>query len=306
MELAGLILFTFLAVLPASVAVFLGLRAYCARKAPAICLRRRQAFLVALAAAAAVYAAVSIDAWFLEPNWPKVEEYTMEGPVAAPLRILHLSDLHIDEKPEPREDWLVRQVEKLRPDVIIITGDIHQLDYHDPAGLARVLGRLHAPLGVFACAGYDDPAVIRAAAPQIVFPKVAPIVISRRGDRIVLRLVTRRAVPPAPEEPGTLRVAMDHKPDLADVAADQGADLFLCGHTHGGQVRIPFWGAIVTHAGTGKRYEAGMYRSGKTWIHVSRGLGLEPRPAQQVRFLCRPEISLIEVRPESQRTSGTE
>jgi len=95
------------------------------------------------------------------------------------------------------------------------------------------------------------------------------------------------------------KLVISHTPDLADEAAKNGAGLYLCGHTHGGQVRIPFWGAIITNSDSGKKYEAGLYRSGKTWIYTSRGFGLEPKPAPQVRFFCRPQISLIRVTPNS-------
>jgi hypothetical protein len=96
------------------------------------------------------------------------------------------------------------------------------------------------------------------------------------------------------------RIAINHTPNLADEAVAHGVNLYCCGHTHGGQVRIPFWGAIITNAECGKRYEAGFYQRGNTSIHTSRGLGLEPPPAVQVRFLCRPEITLITVEPRTE------
>ncbi len=92
-------------------------------------------------------------------------------------------------------------------------------------------------------------------------------------------------------------IVLEHTPDQTRRAAAASADLYLCGHTHGGQVRIPFWGAIITNSATGKKYEAGLYSERNMFIHTSRGLGLEPRPAPQVRFFCRPEITLIRIVP---------
>jgi hypothetical protein len=76
-------------------------------------------------------------------------------------------------------------------------------------------------------------------------------------------------------------------------AARHGIDLYLCGHTHGGQVRLPGFGAILTSSQLGKRYEMGLYREGQTSMYVSRGVGLEGLSAPRVRFLAPPEITLI-------------
>jgi predicted MPP superfamily phosphohydrolase len=80
---------------------------------------------------------------------------------------------------------------------------------------------------------------------------------------------------------------------MMPVAADVGVDLYLAGHTHGGQLRLPFFGALVTASIYGKRYEMGAYREGNTLLYVSRGLGMEGKGAPRARFLCPPEIVLF-------------
>jgi predicted MPP superfamily phosphohydrolase len=70
------------------------------------------------------------------------------------------------------------------------------------------------------------------------------------------------------------------------------------GHIHGGQVALPFYGALVTLSRTGKTYESGLYRVGGTWLHVSRGLGMEGGHIPRVRFWARPEVTVIEAYPE--------
>ena len=86
-----------------------------------------------------------------------------------------------------------------------------------------------------------------------------------------------------------------HSPDLSPIAAQTGVDLQLSGHTHGGQVRIPLWGAIVTGSLYGKRFEMGLKHVGDMTLYITRGIGMEGAGAPRVRFLCPPEIILWEI-----------
>jgi hypothetical protein len=74
--------------------------------------------------------------------------------------------------------------------------------------------------------------------------------------------------------------------------------LYLCGHTHGGQVALPFYGAIITLTKYGKKYEAGMYEVGDSLLYVNRGLGLDSRWLPKVRFFARPEIAVFDILPK--------
>ena len=87
-----------------------------------------------------------------------------------------------------------------------------------------------------------------------------------------------------------------HSPDLMPQAACSGVDLFLAGHTHGGQIRFPLVGAVVTSSRYWKRYEMGLYAEGNTQLYVSRGIGMEGLGAPRARFFCPPEIALFELR----------
>ncbi len=94
---------------------------------------------------------------------------------------------------------------------------------------------------------------------------------------------------------GSPTVLLNHTPDLIEAAARQRLDLYVAGHTHGGQIRLPGYGALVTFSAYGKRYEAGYYRMAATNLYVSRGLGMEGSGnAPRVRFLCSPEIVVLE------------
>jgi len=108
---------------------------------------------------------------------------------------------------------------------------------------------------------------------------------------------TREPIPVPPQRhPASFGIVLEHFPALLPAAADSGWDLYLAGHTHGGQVRLPFYGAIVTLDPRGKEFEWGAYRLGRTVGVVSAGLGMECRGWPQVRFLVPPEIVLIEIR----------
>src|SRR5690606_28729056 len=88
--------------------------------------------------------------------------------------------------------------------------------------------------------------------------------------------------------------------ELMPQAVTHDIDLYLCGHTHGGQVRLPLIGPLVTSSKLGRRYVMGLYREGRTHLYVSRGVGFEGLGAPRVRFLCPPEITLIRLAPGDQ------
>jgi predicted MPP superfamily phosphohydrolase len=88
-------------------------------------------------------------------------------------------------------------------------------------------------------------------------------------------------------------------------AAALGVDLYLAGHTHGGQWRLPLFGAILTSSKFWKRYEAGAYQEGSTHLYVSRGIGLEGFGTPRARFFCPPEVVLISLSGSDTDQAGT-
>ena len=103
-----------------------------------------------------------------------------------------------------------------------------------------------------------------------------------------LRVAPRRS----PERFG---LAVVHSPDAAPELAALGYDLILAGHTHGGQVRMPFVGALVTNCSLPPRLASGLIRFGDTLLYTSQGLGTSK--FAPFRFLCRPEATVLELRP---------
>jgi predicted MPP superfamily phosphohydrolase len=105
--------------------------------------------------------------------------------------------------------------------------------------------------------------------------------------------------------PGAYTILLYHTPDLAEAAAAAGVDLYLAGHTHGGQIRLPWYGALTTSSAYGKRFEAGLYQVDLMSLYVSRGIGLEGLRLPRARFLCPPEIIVIDmIGPESSKAGS--
>ena len=229
-----------------------------------------------------------------------------------PLRIVHLSDLHL-ERLTRREQEMLAQVTALQPDLIVLTGDYVNVDYRsDPLTWQQarsVLSQLHAPLGVYAVTG--TPGVDTPAAVQAIFSGLEIVLLQdqvfhleledqdlyiigvsnlgRERDAAALQSLSAQIPPDA------YSLLLYHTPDLIETASAAGVDLYLAGHTHGGQIRLPFYGALVTLSAYGKQYEMGQYQLGATTLYISRGLGMEGLGLPRARFLCPPEIVLLEL-----------
>lgn len=259
--------------------------------------------------------AAEIDAFYFEPfNLQTTHLHLDSGhPLnARPLRIAHLSDLHI-ERITRRERQLIQQVNELQPDLILMTGDYPNVDYtNDHQALTetrQVLASLHAPYGVYAVSGspgVDTPSVLKSIfsgldihllddeVQRINLPQGGILIIgvsTQQWDRDAATL-DRLAKQAAPQD---YTILLYHSPDLADAAAVNQVDLYLGGHTHGGQLRLPLYGAIVTLSRYGKKYESGLYHVGSTSMYITRGIGMEGLNLPRFRFFCPPEIVIIEL-----------
>jgi uncharacterized protein len=232
-------------------------------------------------------------------------------PSARPLRLLHLGDLHI-EKIGLRETRLNALIQQMHPDVIVFSGDFLNLSYReDPAAVQaarQVIAQWNAPLGVYAVTGspaVDYPEIVAEILTglPVRWLKNETVTLSYEGDQINLIGITCSHRPHLDTpllssldfDQNKLNILLYHTPDLAPEAARLGIDLQLSGHTHGGQVRLPGYGALLTGLLYGKRFEAGRYQLDRLVLYVSRGLGLEGAGAPRVRFLCPPELVLWEI-----------
>jgi len=233
---------------------------------------------------------------------------------APPLRLLQVGDIHI-ERIGPRERHLNQVIAELKPDVIVFTGDFVNLSNTDDpiseGDIRAIISQWQAPLGVYCVSG--TPLVeplerVKAFVKGLDNLKLLPnqwISLNTPGGALnILGLVVthdmkrdrdllKKMMLTAPAK--GMNLLLMHPPDIAPEANELGIDLYLCGHTHGGQIRFPFIGAIFSSSHLGNQFIMGRYELGKTTLYTSRGVGLEGLGAPRARFLCPPEIVLWEI-----------
>ena len=234
-------------------------------------------------------------------------------------RLAHLSDIHV-ERLTRRDEAMLARLRQARPDLILLTGDYLNIDYYDKESYATLralmagLAALGPRYGVYGTLGNNDPpAETRAALDETGVRLLDNTAVSLEIDGRQVQIVGVRtnedadwqadlprfraavAQADAAGRPD-LRILLYHMPDLAPQAANAGVDLYLCGHTHGGQIRLPLIGALRTASRFGKRYVMGLNRlPNGGYIHTSRGTGFEGMGIPRARVLCPPEVALFDV-----------
>jgi predicted MPP superfamily phosphohydrolase len=254
-------------------------------------------------------------------------------PGSDPLRVLHLSDLHITANQRNKHDW-IRGLAALNPDLVVNTGDTLSAENAIPAVL-RSLEPLFEFPGVFVPGNNDyyapqpknpikyfgpPPDSRRLKAPPLPWPdlaaamseagwtdlthrrtrmKVAQQEIALAGlDDPHLRKARYELIAGPADEDALVRIGVLHspEPELLGAFAADGYDLVLAGHTHGGQVRLPFGPALVTNCGIDRGRARWLHRwDDRMYFHVCAGLGTNPY--MPIRFCCRPEATLLTLLP---------
>ncbi|MBC6758917.1 MULTISPECIES: metallophosphoesterase [Corynebacterium] len=244
-------------------------------------------------------------------------------------RILHVSDFHMLPDQKLKQKW-VASLDALNPDLVINTGDNLGSDKAVPSVLAALGPLLNRP-GAFVF-GTNDYFAPRPVNPLKYLTgkkrKPSRVELPWRGMRAAFiehgwqdatharlefvaggvkvalsgvddphhELEDYSQIAGAPNADADIAIGLSHSPEphVLDAFADDGYDLVLSGHTHGGQVCLPGGKAIVTNCGIDRSRASGLSRwTEKTWLHVSNGLGTSPYAP--VRLFCRPSATLIEV-----------
>jgi predicted MPP superfamily phosphohydrolase len=263
-----------------------------------------------------------------EPYRYRLRKVDVRVPLGPDLTVLHLSDLHMRVRDRPLRRFLGSIPERLgaTPDIVVATGDL--IAANEGIGpVVDALGRMEAELGRFYVLGSHDYYVSRFGSYLKYFsrdhrPVAAPrartaeledglrsagwrtltndtvSLSTGAGDvRIVgvddPYLGRHRTEHIVRKSTDVLAIGVVHTPDVVSEWALAGYDLVLAGHTHGGQVRLPFVGAVVTNCSLPSALASGLHRIGGTWLHVSPGLGTGR--FSPIRFNCRPEATLLTV-----------
>lgn len=223
------------------------------------------------------------------------------------LRIVHLTDVHHSlYTPIETVQEAVHLANRLRPDLVALTGDYVTLSPSYIWPMARALGKLRARLGVFAVLGNHDfqvdaDEVTRALrAQRIRVLRNSHYALRSRGSTLWLAGVddlwwaaddfhAAFASVPAREP----KILLCHNPVGIRQAVRHGVDFVLSGHTHGGQVRLPLVGSLRGRSKLGERFVEGWNRLDGTQIYVSRGIGKSVVP---LRLNCPPEIACLRLR----------
>ena len=257
----------------------------------------------------------------VETRWLEVRPVTLTLPRLMRefdgYRVVQIGDIHLEDWTKPRRlNRIVDLVNDQRADLIAITGDFlsYSTDPGVPRRLAEALGKLQARDGVLTVTGNHDyltdiDTVRRCIQESGITELRNDVRTVRRGDatlhfagvddvmegRSRLDLVLEKL----PEDGAAVLLA--HEPDFADVSSATGRfDLQLSGHSHGGQVRAPFWGPLILPPFS-QRYSSGLYEVGDMLQYTNRGIGFVDA---RLRFLCRPEITVLTL--ESARHGGKE
>jgi predicted MPP superfamily phosphohydrolase len=252
---------------------------------------------------------------FFEPRWLEETQKTVRTGrgFRRPLRLAHLSDFHasgVIPVSFIRESF--ERTLALKPDLICLTGDFVTADNDFDTGLYEsALQMLSAKVPTYACLGNHDGGEWAARSGWFANHKYIRSMVERGGVRVLHNDAARLEIDGMPlwlagvgdwwsEElqarpafekisgENTPVIVMNHNPDGKDDCAFYPWDLMLCGHTHGGQVIVPFYGPPIVPV-LDTRYAVGLNRYRDRWIHTTRGVG----NIEGIRANCRPEISLL-------------
>ena len=278
----------------------------------------RRKFLAGLAVLGAGGAVTAGYARWIEPNQLEVTTrlVPLEPVKARPLlRVLHLSDFHAS-RVVPLE-LIARSIAlglAQKPDLILLTGDFITTTYDRFADYAQLLARLPAAAPTFACPGnHDGGPWARLAGgygslePVVTLLKDAgirclendwlaltvsgrPVQLVGVGDFWSGACAPDSVFPRLPARADATRIVLNHNPDAKELFRRHDWDLMLCGHTHGGQLRLPLLGTPFAPV-RDKRYVEGLHFWADRWLHITRGVG----NLHGVRFNCPPEVSVLDL-----------
>lgn len=249
-------------------------------------LSRRQFLGLSLVA---LPAAAGLDGRFVEPTWLRLTRFDLQP--ESNCRFVQFSDLHYKGDADYASQ-VITQINELEPEFVCFTGDLIEEARYAPAAL-DFIRQIKRP--VYGCPGnWDYGSGVDFRLYTQAFRNTGGAWLEDRSivlPRHNLELIGMglRGVHALAEAKAARRLLLIHYPTQADRLEGRRYDLILAGHSHGGQVRLPFYGAPVLPYGVG-RYQMGHYESLGGPLYVNVGVGTYMFP---VRFNCRPEITVV-------------
>lgn len=255
-----------------------------------------------------------IYSFAIERFWLEIRQVRLPLPqlphAFSGFRIVLWSDAHLGFFFSPRHlSRVADRINALQPDLIVFAGDLIDkraaLNVLQPA--VPVLAKLNAPYGKYAVLGNHDyrkgiePVIGAWESGGFRVLRNEHVEVNRGKQRFFLvglddvlkgKPDLNKAADGIPE--ASCKILLVHEPDYADSLERSPVDLQLSGHSHGGQVRLPFVGPVLTTK-LGKKYHTGLCKTKRGMVYTNRGLGTTALP---FRFLCRPEITVITLETE--------
>lgn len=256
-----------------------------------------------------------VYAYVIEPDNLKTEKVDItlnSGEIN--LTIVQLSDFHFD-KFGGREERIIKIVNEINPDYVLITGDFID-DYEKSVECSEFLLKLTKNRKAYGVFGNWEHRAVKSPGElnELIkkFNDTGVEILTNRNVKLAGSVYLigvddphsghgdlNKAMQGVPENSTTILIA--HSPEIIDKAVERKIDLIMAGHTHGGQVRVPFYGALWIPSKYGTKYSSGLYteyeKDGhRTLMYVNRGIGTtSSSPVFKMRMFCPPEVTEIRV-----------
>lgn len=263
---------------------------------------------------AGLIAVLGLYATHVEPRWLRVDEAVLDAAIAAPLRIGVVADLQTPNVGAHEREAIAELLSR-RPDMVLIPGDWYQgtpeqleANRGDFVDLLRQLVD-NTQLVAITTGDSDHTMSLEAIAAEAGALFIDDRVLAFELNGVPVRLAGVRVLANGPDRDNTLvalteqtdalSILVAHRPDVVyELPGGADVDLIVSGHTHGGQVSIPFFGPPVTFSDVPRDLAAGgLGIVNNVPLYVSAGVGIERLEAPQVRFGVRPEVGIIDIRP---------
>lgn len=251
------------------------------------------------------FISLSFYSLFIEPDRLEVNHYTLQDSDLKGVKIVFAGDFHVKPHQKRKISDIVSLINQEKSDIVLFVGDFvsgHNEKMTMPMeNIAKELGKINAKYGIYTVLGNHDVWYgaekitellhengIRVLANENIKVRIKDKTVFIAGIKDLL--TEKPDISKALEHTKVPVILLSHSPDIFPELKGK-VNLILAGHTHGGQVRIPFWGPIVTSSQYGSKYSQGLIEENGMRLITTRGIGTSLLP---IRFACVPEIIVIE------------